>query len=200
MRVQRGRSTDENRTLGNTGLQGRPERGSLCVSNTATAVFLVSCALLEPSCSPQRDEVYFSPLGSWVGLCHCFAEENSVVGYCMTPDLGHKTWHGFYLALCFVRMLLLWACHHAVRKPKLACAERPQGKAPSKQWAGACRDERTQVGADLCEQAQRWSQPPVSTSHLRPRPRETKKVILPVSDGIPDTQNLWDEQTVVPCQ
>ena len=105
-------------------------------------------------------EVYFSSLWSWVGLCRRFAKVNSVVGYCMTPDLGHKTWHGFYLALSFVRMLLLWSCHHAVRKPKLACAERPQGKAPSKQWAGDCREERTQVRADVCEQAQRWLQPP----------------------------------------
>lgn len=40
---------------------------------------------------------------------------------------------------------------------------------------------------------------PTSSLHLPPEAqiRETKKVILPVSDGIPDTQNLSDEQTVV---
>ena len=130
----------------------------------ATAVFRVSYALLETLYSPQRDEVYFSSFWSWVELCSCFAEANSVVGYCMTPDLGHKIWHGFYLALSFVRVLLRRTCHHAVRKPKLACAERPNGKVPNKQWAWERREERMQVRTDMCEQVQRWCQPPAFRS------------------------------------
>ena len=73
MRVQGGKSTDENRTLGNTGLQGRLECGSLYVSNMATAVFLVSYALLERLYSPQRDGSLFlfplKPGGTLSPLC-----------------------------------------------------------------------------------------------------------------------------------